>query len=221
MKTNLIAFFLMGLAVVASADDSARIVTDAKPTVYWQAIRSSVVSLPIEVPSWATSAVLTVSDLAGKTLVNETFTASGDYAWAVFSGTVPEKENFYALKLEIKNGAALVQTKTATLALVRNAFEPTVMTAKDVPGWGGVGDVLVLPYSDRWESGGMLTATLSGATGDPETVEGLEGDGWFARQLARTDWKRGAVNLELTNAAEDSWSATVERIASGLFIVVR
>lgn len=220
MKTNLIVFFLTGLAAVAGAADSARIVTDAKPTVYWQAIRANTVALPVEVPGWATSAVLTVADLAGKTLVNETFTASGEYAWTVFTGSVPEKDGFYELKLEIKNGTKLVQTKTATLALVRNAFEPTVMTSKEVPGWGEAGDVLVLPYSDRWGAGGTLTATLAGVSGDPETVEGLEGDGWFARQLAKTDWRRGAVALGLTNEAADSWAATVERVANGMMIIV-
>jgi len=219
MKTSCLSLFVL-LATAAGAAEygTARIIPTAKQTVYWQSIRTSSVTIPVEVPSYATSAELTISNLAGQVVGSQVFQSSGSYAWTVFSGAVPKKDDLFTLTLVTKNGSQVKKTETTTLALVRNAFAPVVLPTKETAGWGKAGDNLVLPYSDRWGSG-ALSATLS-CKDTVASFSELSGEGWFGRALAKTEWRRDPVEAALIQG-ETTWEATVTRSASGLMLIIR
>ena len=221
MKTRVLSIVvLMAMLTGAAETDSVRITPTDKPTVYWQGIRASSVQIPVEVPDYATEAELSITDMAGRVVARQSFSETTTYAWKVFDGDVPAADDIFTLTLVIRNNAKVVKTETATLALVRNAFNPVVLPNKASPGWDRAGDALVLPFSDEWGVAGPLAATLS-SQGETEAWTSLAGEGWFGRMLRRTAWSRSVVSLSLGNVSGDAWTAAVQRVADGFTVLFR
>ncbi|MBR4613616.1 MAG: hypothetical protein IKO40_12980, partial [Kiritimatiellae bacterium] len=136
------------IALSPLAAKCSTIIPTSEPTAHWGSVRSATAAIPVVLPPGCDSATLKIVNLAGRTIVEETFNADTTYSWTVFSGVAPSAEDFFTLTLTGKSGATVLSTETATLALVKGAFG--AVEARLDPSssaWGKAADNLVLPYS--------------------------------------------------------------------------
>lgn len=222
MKKTVVAIPLVCIALSPLAAKGATIIPTSETTAHWGSIRAATVGISVVLPQGCDSATLTIVNLAGKTVVDETFDADATYSWNVFSGAAPSAEDFFTLTLVGKSGGTILSTETATLALVKGAFG--AVEARLDPSssaWGKAADNLVLPYSCEWDGAEAETAALEiSKTGQATVSAVLGGTGWFGKRLKTPGWDTGPVDLSLA-VAQSEWTATVERLHECTVLCVR
>lgn len=219
---SVFAIQLVCIALSPLVAKGARIIPTPEPTAHWGSIRSATVGIPVVLPQGCDSATLKITNLAGRTVVDETFDADATYSWDVFSGAEPQTEDFFTLTLVGMSGGTVLSSETGTLALVKGAFG--AVEARLDPSssaWGKAGDNLVLPYSCKWCGAEAATAALEiSKVGQTAVSAELRGTGWFGKRLRTPGWDSGSTDLSLA-VADSEWTATVERMLASTVLYVR
>lgn len=186
-----------------------------------------------EVPlrwNWSTAATHAKLDIAGMggSLVTNFSSVTSNFLWRVFDGTVPAKEDVYALSLTFYNDSdSVVGVLTSRLAVVTAAFGRTeVNTGASEAKWEIIRDDAVLPYDATWTTA-AADATASrlviAKTGYAIQTNALaDASGYFGWKLKRSGWGYGTFDLSLTfSDAEGVWPATVIYMPVGTLFLMQ
>ena len=205
------------LAVVAMGDEVASnstfVYLQPEKSSFWHTATNSTMTLPIDYPSGATKATLTVSGAgyAAKTYPNLT---GNSFELALPVPDSPQAENVYDLPLAFDDGTV----RTATLGLIQGlSTDSEGFTRWLAPAEGDVWNtikkraVMPIPY-------GTESFTMSVNGGTPMEVDtGLNGaQGWYALKPAIDD----SVSLSLV-AGGINYAATLLGQGDGFFVIIQ
>ena len=179
---------------------------------FWNTAPGSSITLPIDYPSGANGASLSVSGL-GYSRSYENI-PEGDFKLELPVATKPTEENIYEIVLSFDNGV----TRTARLGLIEGARADTqgytrCIASKDDSKWGKIKKraVLPIPY-------GVETFTIVKSDGTvKEDSTGLNGaQGWYLLKVSDSD----RLTLSLTTASAN-YTQTILGIGDGFRIIVK
>ena len=175
---------------------------------FWHTATNNVMTVPIDFPSGATSATLSITGC--KYAQSYTDIAGKSFTFTLPPAESPETENVYDLTLVFNDGAAT--TRTAKLGLVTSfASGSEAVTSVIAPSEGNVWKAkgrAVLPIPC-----GTTSFSVDGVAMDT----GLAGaQGWYALPL-----KSGRTTALSLTANGTDYSASIFGQPGGLFIIIR
>ena len=206
---------LVGAAMVSVAVPAAELTSEAtfvflrpETSSFWNTATNNTMTVPIDYPTGATSAALSVRGLGYHCVYRDIQT--NEYTFELPAATSPETENVYDLTLTFDNGVE----RTAKLGLVQGLSPDSEGTTRCLAPsgsrvWNKVKGQAVLPIPY-----GMTSFKINGQ----ETNTGLEGaQGWYA--LGKID-PNESVSLSMTADGKE-YMASLLGGGAGLMLIFR
>ena len=227
MKRTLFAAMAL-VAAAAGGDDAGLIVRTSASGRTWQVSWAPAEPIVWVWPDKATAATLTVTSYVGRTSVavfdiaRETGAETGGWTLPVPARPTASGEYLYDLALAIRNGTKTIETLSARVVVLPEAFD---LLVADSGAWRNVSDrdARPIPYDAAWATNGAPLA-LAFTPEDGETVSvALAGtSGWEPPDLrARLgDWN-GPFTAVLAFDGTDVFSAALVRRLPGLALKFR
>lgn len=206
---------LVGAAMVLVAVPAAELTSEAtfvflrpETSSFWNTATNNTMTVPIDYPTGATSAALSVRGLGYHCVYKDI--RANEYTFELPAATSPETENVYDLTLTFDNGVE----RTAKLGLVQGLSPDSEGTTRCLAPsgsrvWNKVKGQAVLPIPY-----GMTSFKINGQ----ETNTGLEGaQGWYA--LGKID-PNESVSLSMTADGKE-YMASLLGGGAGLMLIFR
>ena len=206
---------LVGAAMVSVAVPAAELMSEAtfvflrpETSSFWNTATNNTMTVPIDYPTGATSAALSVRGLDYHCVYKDI--RANEYTFELPAATSPETENVYDLTLTFDNGVE----RTAKLGLVQGLSPDSEGTTRCLAPsgsrvWNKVKGQAVLPIPY-----GMTSFKVNGQ----ETDTGLEGaQGWYA--LGKID-PNEPVSLSMTADGKE-YMASLLGGGAGLMLIFR
>ena len=211
---------LVGASLLAVATPGEEITSEPtfvflrpETSSFWNTATNSTMTLPIDYPSGATKATLTVSGAGYKTQTYPNLTESS-FELVLPVPDSPQNENVYDLTLTFDDGTV----RTAKLGLIQGLSPDTEGSTRCLaPAEGAVWNtvkkraVLPIPYGTT-----SFTMSVNGGT-VTEVDTGLNGaQGWYALKPSTDD----SVSLSLV-AGGINYAATLLGQGDGFFVIIQ
>ena len=206
---------LVGAAMVSVAVPAAELTSEAtfvflrpETSSFWNTATNNTMTVPIDYPTGATSAALSVRGLGYHCVYRDI--RANEYTFELPAATSPETENVYDLTLTFDNGVE----RTAKLGLVQGLSPDSEGTTRCLAPsgsrvWNKVKGQAVLPIPY-----GMTSFKVNGEDVDPE-LKGAQG--WYA--LGKID-PNESVSLSMTADGKE-YMASLLGGGAGLMLIFR
>ena len=206
---------LVGAAMVSVAVPAAELTSEAtfvflrpETSSFWNTATNNTMTVPIDYPTGATSAALSVRGLGYHCVYRDI--RANEYTFELPAATSPETENVYDLTLTFDNGVE----RTAKLGLVQGLSPDSEGTTRCLAPsgsrvWNKVKGQAVLPIPY-----GMTSLKVNGEDVDPE-LKGAQG--WYA--LGKID-PNESVSLSMTADGKE-YMASLLGGGAGLMLIFR
>lgn len=222
LRTLLLAGALTALSFVACG--GVFVETTPQGTIHWETLFARSVDLPVEWPTRATSAVLSVKDLAGSSSLTTVAAGATSVTWTPLApNEIPAEDRLYTLVLSfLDKNHSCVGAETARVAVVRSVFTGACDVKKQIMGKPvKMANVAIFAYDATWIGGAANEIAYLSATAPDLAWSEIRcnSSGWSGNKFTPA-W----IGTQPTVSCAFSESKRLEaqiRFAAGMILVFR
>jgi len=193
-------------------------------TLHWETLFTRSVDLPVEWPSGASCAVLTVTDLTGASSQTAVASGASSVTWTPLGPEeIPAQDRLYTLVLSfLDSNQGCVGAETARVAVVKSVFAGTSEVRKPVAGKPvKMPNAPLFAYDSAWIGGvtNELVRIGATATGLAWSETRRNSSGWSGCDFF-PEWTETQPTLSCAFSEDERLEAQI-RFATGVILLIR